>query len=237
MVRIEKVNAKARHFKSLMPLPIRIWLKKKHQKFVFNNSLKEFAKDFYTIKSKDELIDRLIYGWGNQGFSAKSDYIKTIVGYAISTDGPILECGSGLSTILLHTIALRRGIEIISLEHDSYWGDIVLSKLGGEKPEERARLYVCPLRKYVDFDWYDISGVVLPEHFSLVVCDGPPGTTFGGRYGLVPIMSGRLSKSIILLDDFNRSEEKSIVSKWSKTLNISVKSTGRNDDCAIITVL
>ena len=92
------------------------------------------------------------------------------------------------------------------------------------------------LKRYNDFDWYDITDVPLPENFSLVLCDGPPGTTFGGRYGLIPIMAGRLSKSIILLDDFNRIEEKSIVSKWSGALNFSVKPTGKDDSCAIISI-
>lgn len=236
MVKIKNVLAKARQVKFLIPLPISNWLKKRHQELVFNSSVRQFARDFNDIDSKDELIERLIYGWGNQGFSAKSDYIKAIVRYAIRTEGPILECGSGLSTILLHIVAFKRGVEIISLENDSYWGNIVLSKLGRGELKCRSGLYICPLKRYIDFDWYDISSVPLPGHFSLVVCDGPPGTTFGGRYGLFPILSGRLSKSIVLLDDFNRSEEKSVVIKWSKTFNISVKTTGKDDSCAIIAV-
>jgi hypothetical protein len=60
----------------------------------------------------------------------------------------------------------------------------------------------------------------MPDNFFLVVCDGPPRRTKGGRYGLVPIMRERLkSGCIILLDDAGRDEELTIAKRWAGELN------------------
>ena len=66
---------------------------------------------------------------------------------------------------------------------------------------------------YGDFDWYEVTPN-LPEEFSLVVCDGPPGMTRGGRYGLLPVMRERLHGAEVLLDDASRAEEQKILSVW-----------------------
>lgn len=80
-----------------------------------------------------------------------------------------------------------------------------------------ARLYQSssPLKDYGDFCWYDAPLESMPDSFSLVICDGPPGATKGGRYGLVPFMRDRLrSGCVILLDDAEREEERTIAARW-----------------------
>ena len=55
----------------------------------------------------------------------------------------------------------------------------------------------------------------MPINFRLVICDGPPGTVQGGRYGLLPIMGNLFEKdATILLDDANRQKEKETITKW-----------------------
>ena len=67
----------------------------------------------------------------------------------------------------------------------------------------------------------------MPDDFSMVICDGPPGDTRGGRYGLLPIMKEKLSsKCIILLDDADRVSEQEVAARWSKELNIDFESLG-----------
>ena len=69
---------------------------------------------------------------------------------------------------------------------------------------------VClsPLRSYGEFSWYELPSGGLPEEFRLVICDGPPESTPGGRYELLPVLGPRLSKgTVILLDDANRASE------------------------------
>lgn len=72
---------------------------------------------------------------------------------------------------------------------------------------------------YGGFDWYDVESVQLPDTIGLVVCDGPPGTSRGGRYGLVPILKDRLAPGcIILIDDTDRAGERDIVDRWCTEL-------------------
>jgi hypothetical protein len=55
----------------------------------------------------------------------------------------------------------------------------------------------------------------MPKQFSLVICDGPPGSTKGGRYGLLPVMGDRLPPgSTILLDDAGRADEAKLIKRW-----------------------
>jgi hypothetical protein len=80
-------------------------------------------------------------------------------------------------------------------------------------------LYTKPLKDYGDFCWYDAPLESMPDSFSLVVCDGPPGGTKGGRYGLVPIMRERLQPGcVILLDDAGREQELAIARRWEAEL-------------------
>jgi len=139
--------------------------------------------------------------WGNEGFTADIDFLEELVRRAQLTPGPVLECGSGLTTILLGLLVGRRGIEVWTLEHDREWHARVARVL---KQRRIAGINLCiaPLRDYGGFSWYDPPLKRMPKQFCLVVCDGPPGATPGGRYGLLPIMGEYLgSGCVILLDD------------------------------------
>lgn len=164
----------------------------------------------------------LHYGWGNQGFSADNEYLIACINHIKSTKGPILECGSGLSTIVAGTIAARMGKTYLALENNKDWLDKVSSCL--EKYGVNSiSVNFTPLKKYPNFDWYDITSTPIPDNISLVICDGPPGSTRGGRYGLIPIMKNYLAKDcIILLDDGIRKEEQIIAEKWKKDLKSKI---------------
>jgi hypothetical protein len=102
-------NAKKIDF--LLPKHVKNWLIEKHQKFVFYRAIREFSDNFQDLNSNDQLVNRLIYGWGNSGFSVLIEYTKALVGHAYHTNGPILECGSGLSKeqwILNHIEILKQ---------------------------------------------------------------------------------------------------------------------------------
>jgi hypothetical protein len=71
------------------------------------------------------------------------------------------------------------------------------------------------LIEYGEFVWYDPPLAQMPEAFSLVICDGPPGTTKGGRYGLLPVLGKRLPPgATILLDDAGRPAETELIRRW-----------------------
>jgi len=173
--------------------------------------------------------------WGNKRWSANPGFAKQMIELAAATDRPILECGSGYTTFLLGHLASQCDVEVWTLEHNEKWHAYVSRAL------ERADLYrinVCltPLRDYGDFDWYDAAALDLPDAFGLVVCDGPPGKTRGGRSGFFPVMRQRLAADCtILLDDVQREDEMELAQSWAESGGFSLALTdSENKQFAIL---
>lgn len=162
-----------------------------------------------------ELLADLLTGWSNDGFAADLDYLEEVARRAAAVKGPVLECGSGLTTLLVGLLAGRRGFETWSLEHHPEWHARVGAALEAHNVP-RARLALAPLKSYGAFSWYDPPLAEMPAAFQLVVCDGPPWTTPGGRYGLLPVMHERLpAGALVLLDDADRPDEQEALARWS----------------------
>jgi hypothetical protein len=162
-----------------------------------------------------DLLADLQAAWDNSGYAADLDFLEETAQRAIKATGPILECGSGLTTILLAVFAARRGVDVWVLEHSPTWAkriEGVIRRCG--LPPLRVLAY--PIRDYGTFAWYDVPLAALPESFELVICDGPPvAMTPGGRYGLLPVLGPRLrTGSVILLDDA-AGEEEGILRRWT----------------------
>ena len=169
------------------------------------------------------VISDLIYGWGNETWSAQEEYLAGCIDQALNTSGPILECGSGLSTILVGAVAKRRGQCHLALEHTPDWAAKMRSYLARYKLDSKI-LQPKPLKDYGDFAWYDAPLESMPCGFSLVICDGPPGGTKGGRYGLLPIMKEHLRPDcVVLLDDAGRDDELAIARRWAAEIGAAFR--------------
>ena len=212
---------------SVSPSRIRRFLRAAHRKFVFRRAFRRFLTDPEACSRPGEpVLTDLVYGWGNQSWSALDEYLAGCVHHALTTRGPILECGSGLSTVLIGAIATKRGLEHWALENTPEWAAKVQRALDTYK---LASVVSCtsPLKDHGAYCWYDAPLESLPESFSLVICDGPVGSTKGGRYGLSPIMRERLAPDcVILLDDADREEEQAIASRWKDELGASLEVVG-----------
>jgi len=164
------------------------------------------------------LMDAIIDAWGNPGYSAKHEYINALVREAWQCGGPILECGSGLSSFLLGLVGERFNGKVVTLEHNSYWAERIRETLGRNRIS-CVDVRVAPLKDFGGYAWYDTDRSTLPRDFALVVCDGPPKGTPGGRFGMLPQMREFLrSGCVILLDDVDRAEEMRILEDWSRAL-------------------
>jgi predicted O-methyltransferase YrrM len=169
------------------------------------------------------MLQSLSLGWGNDGYAANLDYLQEIAKNAAATAGPVLECGSGLTTLLLGMLAGRRGVEVRSLEHSALWQQRIAAVLS-ENRIANVEVLSSPLRDYGDFSWYDPPLQKLPDHFQLVVCDGPPGQTKGGRYGLLPVFGARFREgTVVVLDDADRPGEVELVNRWKDEADLEVE--------------
>lgn len=206
----------------LLPRRTRKWLRQAYDGLRFDAAMRRFiANPGSALTPASPLLGELISAWGNSGWIAKEGYLRACVAGALTSTGPTLECGSGLSTLLLGAVAQQRGRQHWALEHMPEWG--IRVRRCAERHQLRAvNLYTAPLRTYTGYAWYDPPLSRWPCDFSLVVCDGPPADTLGGRYGLAPTMRGHLAPGcVILLDDAERELERSIALRWQAELDAS----------------
>ena len=188
----------------------------RYKSFIFNRILRGFSKLNFTEMTDIETISKLYYYFGNCGWSAKPEYLLTCIKYAIDCNGPILELGSGLSTLIIGIIAKKKHIEMTSLENNLKWSDNIIKLIDKYKLDNI--VIINPLKDYGEYEWYNPDFKKTPS-FNLVICDGPPSTTKGGRYGFLPIMKESLSlRAVIIVDDTIRIEERDIVKRWAEII-------------------
>lgn len=161
------------------------------------------------------LSDRLMYGWGNEGWSAKPPLIDYLLKELRGFRGTILECGSGLSTVLFGIRAAQAGSRFVSLEHDKDWYALLSKRLMLLGLDDSGLLFAKVVSNK-DFDWYDEHEVISnTAPFNFVLCDGPPSATRGGRYGLLPRMFSRLAiGALVIVDDSQRADEAQMIKRW-----------------------
>jgi hypothetical protein len=160
-------------------------------------------------------LEELRRAWVNPGYEADLDYLQLVCDHALSANGAVLECGTGVTTVLLALTAGRRNLPVWSLEHDVCWYRamrriLTRFELGG------INLCFAPLVPRNGFAWYDAPLTLMPVRFELVVCDGPPGSSPGGRSGLLPVMGRRLHGATILVDDAERPSERAMMAGWTE---------------------
>ncbi len=162
-----------------------------------------------------DLLARCESAWGNDGFRAVGGYVQEVARRAVTSAGPILEIGSGLTTLLLGLLAGRRGVQTWTLEHLPEYRQQIQAQLD-RYGAPRVHNVLAPLRDHGAFSWYAPPDTdAMPTDFRLVIADGPPGDTKGGRYGLLPIMRSRLAPDVvILLDDAERPGEQRVLQQW-----------------------
>lgn len=209
-----------------IPRQIRTLIQGGHRDEIFQSAMASFLNDpaAYTYPGSP-ILDDLIYGWGNEAWGAGSEFLADCITYAMSSPNAILECGSGLSTILIGAIAKKQGVPHWVLEHKPTWADRVQYYLTHYQLD--SVLYTRPLKDKGNYSWYDAPLDKMPDGFSLVVCDGPPSRTKGGRYGMLPTMRDHLMPGChILLDDAERKGELAIAKRWSNEIGCSFNVQG-----------
>lgn len=212
----------AQTFKRRVPPGIKRAVKEAWRRHTLSGTLRQIRSLPPGALPSRKLLTRFRAGWGNEGWSGNLDYLEEVARRAITTPGPILECGSGLTTMLLGLVAGRRGIEVWSLEDMKEWHGHVSTML---ERHHISGVTVClsPLRAYGNVTWYTLpSG--MPAAFSLVICDGP-GVSYASRYGLLPLLGQRLSTgALILVDDPLHMAD--VIRQWLTTMPVELVTHG-----------
>jgi hypothetical protein len=222
--------------RKFVPPPLKRFMRRQHRRWTLRTAVDRLRSTSTGSAFEPAHVEGLIYGWGNEGFSASVELIQEILDTADSAGGPILECGSGLSTLVLGLAAGRHGRHVLSLENDAKWArrtKDLLARFGVDGVD----IVVAPVRSFGDYAWYDVPMDDLPAGIDLAVCDGPCGDTLGGRYGLLPRTRQRLAPGCtILLDDAGRPGEKRVLRRWAAELGCEYEILGTEKPFARLTL-
>lgn len=130
--------------------------------------------------------DDLFDAWGND-FAALSDTLAILVRIARERGGPILEIGSGVSTVALAST----GLEIDVLEHDQVWAMQCAAHLKKHGLDGNVRFFEGPLLD----GWY--SSIPDRVEYKLAFVDGPPRAMSDRRR----FLDSGLRADVYVLDD------------------------------------
>jgi len=134
--------------------------------------------------------------WGNN-WAMSPEALFTCVQVARNANGPVLECGAGLSTLC---IAAATAETVHTVESSPIWAQKV-DRLAKENGLGNVRVHLRDIVQHDGFEWYaNAPGF----EYGMVVCDGPPRKT--GRGGLFKLMRDNIADAPIIIDDIEHSE-------------------------------
>ncbi|MDP3937084.1 MAG: class I SAM-dependent methyltransferase [Deltaproteobacteria bacterium] len=145
--------------------------------------------------------------WGNKPWAAPPDFVEAAYRMALNLPegSTILECGSGLTTLVLAAAAKTRGLKLVACEQDRLWAERVDRVLQAFKLE--ARILCAPV---ID-DWYSIGKQIDGLGAAMVVIDGPRRNGGGGVNRSWPIRKESVEQrkivrpdAAVIMDDVNR---------------------------------
>jgi predicted O-methyltransferase YrrM len=140
-------------------------------------------------------------------FGTLEDVLALCVIMARKADGPILETGSGLTTILMAAAAPEQTVYCI--EHDPGWA-AQLQNMAYSTGTTNIALCTQPINN----GWYDLSDLngELPEQFALALVDGPP-RCFGSRMPFYERLGERCET--IMVDDADDPGYAEAIGTWA----------------------
>lgn len=131
----------------------------------------------------------------------------------------VMECGSGVSTVVLaRCMQLNGSGHVYSLENSAEFAVKTHALLALHGLADWATVLDAPLvSKATPTPWYDESAIPteLPA-IDMLVIDGPPAATAPlARYPALPRLQPRMAANcILMLDDADRADEIEIVKRW-----------------------
>ncbi len=143
--------------------------------------------------------------WG-----ARRDVLSLCVEAARKAGGPIIETGSGLSTVLMAAATKEK---VWCIEHSEYFAN-ELRRLAALAGVGNIALVTAELKD----GWYDLmeDAAAFPHRFAVGLVDGPP-RIHGDRLKFFDIFGDRTS--LIICDDSDDADYVEKIAKWAKDRN------------------
>lgn len=155
-----------------------------------------------------------------RGWAGSPDFLLRVAETILSRQPTtVVECSSGISTLVVaRTLQMNGKGHLYSLEHDAQYATKTRALLVDYGLHEWATVIDAPLVKTTyPSAWYSLDQ--LPDEvkaIEVLMIDGPPSATGPlARYPALPALADRLhSNAIILADDTDRNDERSMLDRW-----------------------
>lgn len=158
-----------------------------------------------------------VFRYGGNQYAADPGVLALVTGIARKCRGPIIETGSGLSSILM---AAATQEQVYSLEHVDHYA---AQTLAWAEEAGVANVGICctPLKDF----WYDLDKFALPNKFAFGFCDGPP-RLYGTRMRFFEAIAPRCN--VIAVDDIKQDHTYAkAVHDWAQANGRTVTILGR----------
>jgi len=182
---------------------------------------RELRRMFVTLPEAvtDDQLSRLGQLWGDDAMADRVPYVRGCIAEAARSNGPILQCGGNLASILLGIICHQAQLprkHLWVLEHDLHWAGVIRSWL--ERYEiGNAHVISAPAEQYDGFVWYVLDRKRLPAGFALVLCDASAALPSSAR-GVVERIHDRLDdRCVLLARNARRPRDIKSLSDWART--------------------
>jgi hypothetical protein len=212
----------------------RIMIKRRIQKFLMR--LFAVSSDQLLKKNVREIQRELLaahyitpfmpsyFPW-TTGALRPSCLITIINDIIINRRSTIVECGAGISTLVLAKVACEYGAHLYSLEEDQKWAELVSQHLTKENLLDHVTMIYAPLQEQMTQatvgKWYDektVHDILGPTKVDLLIVDGPDVGLV--RRAAIPFFLSYLSSEYtVVLDDIPRGGRE-FVNDWEQQLGI-----------------
>lgn len=167
----------------------------------------------------DDALMGLWATWGDELTSSRMPYLRAALAEAARAEGPIVQCGGDLSSVLIGMICHQAEIpekHLWVIEHNAHWSNVIRSWI--ERYEiAKAHVIASPAELFDGFVWYVLDPARLPQGFSLVLCEGSSALPASAR-GVVERLADRLDhRCVILARNAKRPRDLKFVSDWAKS--------------------
>jgi hypothetical protein len=178
----------------------------------------EDLRNYHSLQAQLDLYHGIPY---SPNWSAEADFLQIIVDACLENRPElILECSSGLTTLMLARCCQLNGVgRVVSLEDGLRYAENTQAYIDRYGLADFASVVHAPLQEMElnasAYAWYSTEHI--PEAgIDMVVIDGPSGfIQRHSRYPVLPVCRrGFTRQCTIYLDDAAREDEQAIVAMW-----------------------
>jgi hypothetical protein len=174
----------------------------------------------------DILVSEICETWGDAQLNGADGFLSACLDVASRTTGPILQCGAGLSTLLLGLAAERSGVHLWTLEHQSHAANSARSWLH-QYEVANAHVISAPADLMEDCVGYVVDAARLPSNLGLVICEGSSAVPASARSMLTRIGDRLDPNSVVLVHHVKRRRDADFLVQWAKAHGASMVVKGK----------